>query len=515
MKPEVEVNKKLVIYLVSLFCLFLYRSSHTHADDYDTSPKKADLNSLNIADTSTTDLTPEQKKYLSNTAFRRYHIDEWMPLNFSSSDGEYIGIAEDYWQLIKSKLQLKESLQGSVTFAELLELMKQKKVDIYPATARTKDREEYALFSIPYESYSIAIATRPNYFLSNAASLSGRTVAVGKNYSTYHLMKAKHPDINYLQVRNTKEAIQKVMSGEAYAAVDILPVLQYHIHNSGNQEVVFAGVTDISFPMAVMIHKDHRQLLPIINKAINSITLEERTAISKKWVKERVIQKADYGLFLSVSFLSLVVIGLITFWNRIIAKANRQVERSNLRLKLLDEELKAKNQELEKIAGTDVLTGLCNRLKLDAALKNEIDRADRYSLEFGVALADIDNFKRVNDSYGHQIGDDVLVGIADVLQNNLRKTDIAGRWGGEEFLIICPGTSANDMLKLIESLRVKIEQYDFPIAGKQTVSVGITSYFPLDSAASITKRADQALYEAKGAGKNKVTQYVFSVPAER
>ncbi len=461
-----------------------------------------------IQDITTVDLTPDEKDYLNNTIFKRHYIGEWMPFNFYSSDGEAIGIAEDYWKLIKGKIGLEEKMHEQITFAELLELMQQKKVDLYPATTKTKDREQYALFSVPYENYPIAIAARPNSFLSNASSLSGRIVSVGKNYSAYHMMRKKHPNIKCLQVRNAEEAIKKIISGEAYAAIDILPVLQYHIHNFGDTKVTFAGVTDINFPLQVMIHRDHYRLLPLINKAIKSITHEERTKISKNWIQKEIIQKIDYSLIWKISFFSFVFLSFVLFWNRKLHKAKKEVEISRLQLQKAQQKLREKNKELEQLAIIDKLTGIYNRGKLDEFFQNEIDRAKRYNYNFGVALVDIDHFKSVNDTYGHQIGDTVLVEMAKIFKTFIRNTDIVGRWGGEEFVIICPEASESDMLKLSENIRKKIEKHQFSYVGRKTASFGVSSYRTGDTVKSLTKRVDDALYDAKKNGRNKVVRFV-------
>ena len=121
-----------------------------------------------------------------------------------------------------------------------------------------------------------------------------------------------------------------------------------------------------------------------------------------------------------------------------------------------------------------------------------------------LTILDIDYFKRVNDSYGHHIGDSVLIEISELLKANVRESDYIGRWGGEEFLIICPETQLDGSIQFIEKLRKKIENYDFSVVGKQTASFGISIYSKEDTIESIIKRADAALYQAKETGRNKV-----------
>ena len=162
-------------------------------------------------------------------------------------------------------------------------------------------------------------------------------------------------------------------------------------------------------------------------------------------------------------------------------------------------------KKIEEISQKDKLTQIYNRLKLDEILESEIDRAKRYNTVFCVILMDIDKFKIVNDTFGHQAGDSVLIEVAQILSKSLRKTDTLGRWGGEEFMIICPGITIDGAVILAENIRQRIENYDFKIVGKLTGSFGISQYEKGENEEIIVKRCDEALYDSKHTGRNKVT----------
>jgi len=155
---------------------------------------------------------------------------------------------------------------------------------------------------------------------------------------------------------------------------------------------------------------------------------------------------------------------------------------------------------------TDALTELNNRMKLDEALENEVNRAQRYQSTFSIIMLDIDYFKKVNDTYGHLAGDNVLKKIADLLKMNLRKTDVPGRWGGEEFLILLPQQNKTYACMIAEKLRKTIETSEFPDVGIITASFGLTEYASEDVVNSLIKRADDALYRAKELGRNRVEE---------
>ncbi|MBA3006003.1 MAG: diguanylate cyclase [Proteobacteria bacterium] len=150
---------------------------------------------------------------------------------------------------------------------------------------------------------------------------------------------------------------------------------------------------------------------------------------------------------------------------------------------------------------TDALTGLNNRRKLDEALKNEINRAQRYKNSFSIILLDIDNFKEVNDAYGHLVGDDVLKRLTQVLKSSFRQTDIAGRWGGDEFLILLPLQDRGVAVMFAERLRAAIAGSQFPEVGTVTSSFGVAELVSGDSVEDLINRADAALYRAKEQGR--------------
>ena len=174
------------------------------------------------------------------------------------------------------------------------------------------------------------------------------------------------------------------------------------------------------------------------------------------------------------------------------------------RLETLVVELDDKNRALEILSVTDKLTGLANRRKLESALQSELLRARRYGKIFSVILLDVDHFKVVNDTHGHQAGDEVLMRLAALLTANARETDLVGRWGGEEFLIVCPETSLALVSTLAERYRVELERQDFGEIGQITSSFGVAACEEGDDVQRLIQRADQALYRAKESGRNRV-----------
>ena len=161
-------------------------------------------------------------------------------------------------------------------------------------------------------------------------------------------------------------------------------------------------------------------------------------------------------------------------------------------------------KHIEALSVTDPLTQLYNRLKLDKVIIYEIDRSHRYHNPLSIVLFDIDDFKKVNDTYGHQTGDAVLIVIADIVHSIVRDADIAGRWGGEEFLIICPDTDSDGAAKLADKLRTAIAKHRFTTVGTKTCSFGVATLQNEEDAQELISRADEAMYQAKNEGRNRV-----------
>lgn len=162
------------------------------------------------------------------------------------------------------------------------------------------------------------------------------------------------------------------------------------------------------------------------------------------------------------------------------------------------------SKKLEKLATVDKLTDLYNRFKIENFINEEIQRAERYERVFSIILLDIDKFKSVNDIHGHHAGDVILKEFSKILKGGVRKVDVVGRWGGEEFLIILTETNIDEAKKVAESLRKEIENFKFSVVKDKTSSLGVTEYKTSDTIESIINRADIALYKAKENGRNQV-----------
>jgi diguanylate cyclase (GGDEF)-like protein/PAS domain S-box-containing protein len=165
---------------------------------------------------------------------------------------------------------------------------------------------------------------------------------------------------------------------------------------------------------------------------------------------------------------------------------------------------KADQEKIIRLATIDTLTGLYNRYEFNNKYRQELDRAKRYNKDLSILMYDLDHFKKVNDEFGHDAGDSVLIRVSELVKQNIRAVDIAGRWGGEEFLVLLPEVAKDQARTVAEKLRRLIAEWDFERPSQVTVSFGVAQYEPGEDAEDLMRRLDKALYLAKENGRNRV-----------
>ena len=160
---------------------------------------------------------------------------------------------------------------------------------------------------------------------------------------------------------------------------------------------------------------------------------------------------------------------------------------------------------LKSISYSDGLTNIFNRRKFEIDLKYEISRTKRYPFNLGFIMFDIDHFKKVNDTYGHRVGDYVLETLAEIIKPNIREDDCFARYGGEEFTIMLLNSNKEETIKKAEHIRILVENFEFETVGKVTISLGVCEYIKMDTYDMIIEKVDKAMYKSKENGRNKVS----------
>jgi diguanylate cyclase len=241
-----------------------------------------------------------------------------------------------------------------------------------------------------------------------------------------------------------------------------------------------------------------------IVKAIKDIFLSSETVGSYNEILHRHFKNVSDVK--DINEIKFIVSSLIKETSETITSNSKTHEELQKTVKEL-EDVKRSLNDVQIKARTDSLTGLNNRLAFDEKIKEEMERFKRYKIPCSIAMIDIDHFKKLNDTYGHTVGDKALVHVCKELVKNLRKIDFASRYGGEEFAVILPSTAINDAVIVIEKIRQEIFDTEFLIKDKSaeiTVSGGVREFHDGDTIAQVIEKADQALYLAKNSGRNQV-----------
>ncbi|APW65976.1 MULTISPECIES: transporter substrate-binding domain-containing diguanylate cyclase [Arcobacteraceae] len=423
-------------------------------------------------------LTPKEEAFLRNTEIKVITSNTWAPINMYNDENQLAGIAIDFWNIIKQRAGIKSETVTAKNWNHVLESIKNKEADITIGTSFDRNKLKYANFTNSYISFPIAFATLfDKRFIPNASFLEGKKVAVGENYSAHNILKEHYPKIDFVLVKNTQEALELLSAGKVEAAVDILPTIAHLISVNGYYNLKISGTSEYDVHVSFMIRKDYKELQSIINKHIALITPEDKKNIIRQWLTVK-FDKTFVGYeYLFQILVLIVLIGLFYAFKQ--------------------KDLKKYNEELKKLSITDRLTQLYNRRKIDELL-NEVKNK-----KFSLILLDIDHFKEINDIHGHLEGDKVLVEISNLLKNSLNQNDEIGRWGGEEFLIICKNTSEKEAYIIASRLKKAIEDHDFKIR-KITASFGVSEASKNLDIKNILAKADDALYKAKQQGRNQV-----------
>lgn len=436
--------------------------------------------------------TKKEISYLNQKKHINMCVDpNYLPYEYIDEKGNFIGIIANFINQLSKNSGINFNLIETSSWSESLNYLQKGLCDITPNTVETENREEHFIFTQSYFEFSNVIATKENeIFIDSIENIKDKKIGVIKNHYLAELLKSRYPNLNLVEMNNTLEGLKKIKSDEIYAFIDSFPSITYNLQNERINDIKISGKIEFSSKSKIAIRKDELILQSILNKAINSVSPNEKEALLNRWLTIIKEEKFNTDLLIKIvsyiTAIALIIIILVIY-------------RSNRKLSIL-------NKKLEKASQTDKLTSIYNRAKLDMLLDMEFKNKKRYKKPLSLILADIDYFKKINDTYGHLIGDKILIEFSQILQKNIRETDFLGRWGGEEFLIIIPFSNEEEAMIQAEHLRNKIQNHLFTHNIKITASFGVyeVKNIPINKALS---NVDKALYSAKKANRNCVKVY--------
>lgn len=445
-----------------------------HANSMNAMHINNDFNAFNI----------NEQAYLVTKKEIKMCIDpHWMPLEMNDN-GKHVGMAADYMQIMQKFIGIPISVVQTKTWVESMQKAKERECDIYSLVMETPERKAYMNFTKPYISIPLVLVSKlDKVFYSSIDAVGDKPIGIAKGYAYGEILRVRYPNVRFVEVENESVGLQKVQNGTLFATIGTLVTVAHEIQKEYFGSLKIVGKFDEKWELGVGTRNDEPLLLSIFEKAIASISKEESQAIFNKWVVVNYEKSIDYGFIYKIVGFVVLLMAVLLY---------RQYH------------LKKYNLQLEKLSNTDKLTGIYNRLKLDDILEYEKQQFDRFGGPLSIIMFDLDWFKKVNDNYGHKTGDEILKTIAKIILENKRDADAFGRWGGEEFLLVCPETDKKGATILAEKLREAIEKHEFPTVVSLTASFGVAEFEKYESIVKVFDKADKALYEAKKSGRNKV-----------
>ena len=458
-------------------------------------------------DNKVLDLTAEELKVVNRYPKLRMGVGTAFPpfqfVTKESGQHEFRGIVSDTIKLIEERMGVSMEPVFDISFKEALILGKQGVIDIFPAVANTPKRREFLNFTEPYISYPLVIISRDDsQFIGSLSDLKNKRVAIIKHLANYSKLSTEyaHLDINYHFVKDVKSVLTAVSLYEADYAISNLAVASYLINSLGLSNLKVSAPTPWkNNKLSMGVRSDEPLLLTIIQKALNSITIEEKQSITQKWISIKYDALIDpwivrYVIFPTSLFIMIMAV-VVLWWNKVL---KREVERR-----------KKAEDKLYHAASHAPLTGLANRRLFIDRVEQAIKYSKRTKQQLAVVFIDLDDFKPINDNFGHKEGDKVLQEVANRLVGSVREADVAARFGGDEFVLLLNNIKDEPAIRhLLHKLASKI--CDSIQIGKNNhmvkLSIGVAIY-PMDgdNIDQLLNNADSSMYLSKSSAEHTYT----------
>lgn len=431
--------------------------------------------------------TDQQKLYLQNKKLITMCVDpDWMPFE-SIQDGKHLGIVADIFSSFRAQLPVPIQLVPTKSWDESMAKARRRECDILSLASSTPERAQFMNFTTPYIDLPVVMATTMDkFFISDIAEVTDKKLGIVKGYAIAEQLRNDFEDINIVEVDSITDGLKRVASGELYGYIDNLMTIAASIQKDFTGILKVSSRLDEEVRLAIATRNDEPVLRGIFQKLVSNLDREAQQGIFNKWVSVKQEVLIDYK-FLWQVFAGIVLLSVAFMFH--FNKLNRL------------------NKQLRILSNTDKLSGLYNRVKMDLVLIEQKANVDRYGKDVTLILIDVDFFKQVNDSYGHSVGDSVLVAFSRLIKDNVRETDYAGRWGGEEFLIVCPNIGIEEARMLADKLTQKVKTHVFEGPGTLTFSAGIAGFSKGMSVENALINVDEALYQSKLAGRSRVTVF--------
>ena len=429
---------------------------------------------------------------------------DYPPYYILNENDQPDGFAIKVFEAVALRAGLRYRYEIKQNWTDVCNALKDGSADIIPILGQTLKREEFALFTSAVETFPVSIFVRDsNVDIHKLGDLNNQKVAVVQDECGHQLLTGKKK-ISLSIFNSFQIAFHSLISGQVDAMVYPQTVMLNIVNEYGlSDKIRVIKPPLVEIKRGIAVQKSALQLRQKLELSLLAfITSEQYKQIYRDWfVHEKPFWDVE-KVFWSMAVLMIFLIAIfLIFRQRELMALNASLQQQ---IDDATNQLSQSNDYLRDLTVTDTLTGISNRRAFENSLQELMSQAHRYKNNFSMLIFDIDDFKRLNDEYGHDMGDRVLKELVDRINEIVRDVDVLSRWGGEEFTILMLQTDQVGALRMAERCRQIVADTLFDEVGPVTISLGVTEYLPDDNERKFFKRADDALYQAKAEGKNRV-----------
>ncbi len=424
--------------------------------------------------------------------------NDWAPVEFINENGQADGVNVDLIKLLAERAGFDVEFKVYESYANLFDAFNNEEVDIIAGLAENQERLKTIAYSQSY--WDMPWGVLHSRFLATQQNINhfyGKRLALVKGYQLIGEIRLAHPQINITVVDSVEQGLAAVQQGLVDGFIDTLPVLSELAKRENIIPMAVSLVEEIPIESSkIAVLKKNKLLINILNKALLTIDSPTKQEIFDKWFDVNIKTGLDKRFVTKVAaqfgVLIFIIILVIAIWNR---KLRQEIK---LRKTLED--------KMKHMATHDELTGVANRVLLKQQVSKAISMHQRQQLKLALLFIDLDGFKKINDSYGHDAGDQVLLQVARRLEQCIRNSDTVSRFGGDEFAILITGLNSKQGAAYIAEKIIKSISEPFVFKQGQAnigCSIGIAVY-PEDGTeeSELLNMADNLMYRVKTAGKN-------------
>ncbi len=426
-------------------------------------------------------LNEEKTKYLENNNFTLLVEDNNIPFSFKLTN-KLTGMEINFWDLISKKLSKPFNIEES-TDKKMLNLVSNsiKVKFVYSFDKKLKNGN---LLSEPVAQIPIVIATKNDKnFITDLSTLQNIRIAVNKDLEIIHTLQKEYPNIDFIEIESINNSLEELDKDNIFAFIDNIYSISHKINEKDLDNIKINTLLKHKLNIYLEVQEKDALFVHILNSAINRFTKEDTNTILNNYQFIVYPKNIDFILIGKIAIPLILLLSIFIYFN--------------IKLKKEITKRKETEQQLSELANKDSLTHIFNRRRIEEICEMEIERKERYKNNLSIIFFDINDFKIINDTLGHHLGDEVLIKIANIIEKNIRHIDFLGRWGGDEFLIILPETNLVQCQSIVSHLKNQLAEICFTNSIKVSCSFGIAEHEENDTLDSLLKKADESMYLQK------------------